>query len=672
MICYKDCYFSVEYGLFTIGNSLIERKIRIDEWGITPLSLTDQAARKVWAENESEMILPNPFGHMRWTCRADIEDHNGMADQHLAVHIRWQNDDGRYIERVFEVYPGIAAIHMRVTAAGSGVWRADAHEKTEYTGAETVYSAKKAENCAPADAIDLMVLPKGHYDLREVQLIDKSDQNDTLVRESVRPVYNHGWGHEEAEGNLFIFEDRLDGNACMLVKEAPTTASMLGRGECDLYIQKNKYVQLLGNGLNGQELDEGGTYAYGSTMLVGKADEIEQEWRKLYRAMWHGKEHVRVLSNTWGDRNQDKAVCHDFMMKEIARAHELGVQVVQIDDGWQLGQTANSALGSSHVWEGYYDANPDFWKVNEKKFPQGLKPLTDYAESLGIEMGLWFSPDSSKDFANWEKDAQVLLSFYRELGVRRFKLDGVKIRNKKCERNYFRLLETLNRESEGRICVNQDITAEIRLGQIYYREFGNLFVENRYTDTGAYYPHNTLKNLWQLSKYVPAGKMQFECLNKARNHNRYPADDPFAPKNYDMDYLFAVTMAASPLIWMEMSHLGEEDAEKLASVIAVYRQHQARMATGDVRPIGEKPDGMSFTGFDISLGNEGGYLILFREWTEEKAFRFDRPEWKNRKVEIELLKTNADGAELTVDEKGIVFSSEKQRAYVFAQYKFVG
>ena len=305
---YKDCYYSVECGLLTIGNSLIERKIRIDEWGITPLSLTDQAARKIWAENESEMTIPNPFGDMKWTCRADIEDHNGMADQHLAVHIRWQNDDGRYVERVFEAYPGIAAIHMRVTAAGSGVWRADAHEKAEYTGAETVYSAKKAENCAPADAIDLMVLPRGHYSLHEVRLIDKSDQNDTLVRESVRPVYNHGWGHEEAEGNLFIFEDRLDGSACMLVKEAPTTASMLGRGECDLYIQKNKYVQLLGNGLNGQELDEGGTYAYGSTMLVGKADEIEQEWRKLYRAMWHGEEHVRVLSNTWGDRNQDKAV----------------------------------------------------------------------------------------------------------------------------------------------------------------------------------------------------------------------------------------------------------------------------------------------------------------------------------------------------------------------------
>ncbi len=560
---------------------------------------------------------------------------------------------------------------MRVTVAGSGIWHAEEHEKAEYTGAETVYSAKTAGICAPADAIDLMVLPKGHYDLREVQLIDKSDQNDTLIRESVHPVYNHGWGHEEAEGNLFIFEDRMDGTACMLVKEAPTKASMLGRGECDLYIQKNRYVQLLGNGLNGQELDAKGVYVYGSTMLVGGKEDIVQEWRKLYRAMWHGEEHVRVLSNTWGDRNQDKAVCHAFMMKEIDRAHELGVQIVQIDDGWQLGQTANSALGVSHVWEGYYAANPDFWKVNPQKFPEGLKPLAEYAEGFGIELGLWFSPDSSNEFANWEKDAEVMLGFYRELGVRRFKLDGVKIRTKKCERNYLRLLETLNRESGGRICVNQDITAEIRLGQIYYREFGNLFVENRYTDAGSYYPHNTLKNLWELSKYIPAGKMQFECLNRARNHDRYPAADPLAPGNYDMEYLFAVTMAASPLIWMEMSNLGEEDAARLAGIISVYRQHQEKIIRGDVIPVGRKPDGLSFTGFDISLGEEGGYLILLREWTEEEAFSFEIPSWRGKEIRLEMLRSNAPSVQLERREGGLRMRTDMPRSYVFARYSFL-
>lgn len=672
MNTFKDCSYSLADGVLTVGNALIERKIRLDEYGMTPLALTNRRTGKYWARDDAEeMAVSNPFGRAEWTCRAEIEDHDRLSDKHLAVHVTWMKREGEYIERVFEVYPGIAAVHMRVTVAGSGTWRAEDVKPDEYAGTETVYAAKKAENMTAADAIDLMTLPAGHYDLREIMLIDKSDQNDTLIRESVHPVYNHGWGHEEAAGNLFVFEDRMDGNACMLVKEAPTTASMLGRGASDLYIQKNQFVQLLGNGLNGQELHEEGVYAYGSTMLVGKKEEIGREWRRLYRAMWHGKEHVRVLSNTWGDRNQDKAVCHDFMMKEIARAHELGVQVVQIDDGWQLGQTANSALGVSHVWEGYYAANPDFWKVNEKKFPQGLKSLTEYAASLGIEMGLWFSPDSSNGFANWQKDAEVLLGFYRELGVRRFKLDGVKIRDKKSERNYLRLLEALNRESGGRICVNQDITAEIRLGQIYYREHGNLFVENRYTDAGSYYPHNTLKNLWELAEYIPAGKMQFECLNNARNPDKYPADDPLAPGRYDIDYLFAVTMAASPLMWMEMSNLREEDARTLSGVIGLYRTHQAEIARGDVQPIGRKPDGMSFTGFHVDLDAEGGYLILFREWTREEAFTYDIPQWTGRNVRIELLATNAGEASLEAEGSRLTLQTDRQRTYVFAKYGYI-
>lgn len=668
MNAYKDCYYSAENGVLTIGNSLIERRIRIDEAGMTPLNMTDKQSGRVWAQEGDEMTVPNPLRTEKWTVRASAEDCDGLSDAHLAVHVKWEKG-GSFIERVFEVYPGIAAVHMRVTVAGSGVWRAEEAMQAEYSGAETAYAANKAGNYAPADTIDLMTLPKGHYYLREIQLVDKTDQNDTLVRENRRTVYNYGWGHEEAQGNLFVFEDRLDGSACMLVKEAPTRASMLGRGDCDLYIQKNRYVQLLGSGLNGQELDEGGVYAYGSTVLVGKKEEIDAEWRKLYRAMWRGDEHVRVLSNTWGDRSQDRAICHDFMMKEIAKAHELGVQVVQIDDGWELGQTINSALGVSHVWEGYYEANPDFWKIDEKKFPEGLKPLVEYADGFGIEMGLWFSPDSTNDFANWEKDAKVLMDFYRELGIRRFKLDGVKIRTKRAERNYLRFLEALNRESGGRICVNQDITAEIRLGQIYHREFGNLFVENRYTDAGSYYPHGTLKNLWMLSEYVPAGKMQFECLNRARNHDKYPAGDPFAPGNYDMDYLFAVTMAASPLIWMEMSNLGAEDARKLGEIISVYRQHQARMAAGDVQPIGQKPDGMSFTGFHVGLGDEGGYLILFREWTEENEFLFDIAAWKGRHVRLELLKGNAPVA-LRADGTALSFRTDRAGAYAFVRYEY--
>lgn len=53
-----------------------------------------------------------------------------------------------------------------------------------------------------------------------------------------------------------------------------------------------------------------------------------------------------------------------------------------------------------------------------------------------------------------------------------------------------------------------DETAGRRGGYHYLNEYGNLFLENRYTDWTNYYPYTTLRNLWMLSKYVPAEKFQ--------------------------------------------------------------------------------------------------------------------------------------------------------------------
>ena len=58
------------------------------------------------------------------------------------------------------------------------------------------------------------------------------------------------------------------------------------------------------------------------------------------------------LSNTWGDRSRDARLNQEFMLKEIAAGARLGVDVVQIDDGWQKGRTANSARESSDLTAG--------------------------------------------------------------------------------------------------------------------------------------------------------------------------------------------------------------------------------------------------------------------------------------------------------------------------------
>jgi len=367
-------------------------------------------------------------------------------------------------------------------------------------------------------------------------------------------------------------------------------------------------------------------------------------------------------------------VCHEFILRELEVAHELGLDVLQIDDGWQKGKTANSVFKNELAWGYYYENDPEFWAVDPQRFPLGLEPIFRKAEEYGIELGLWFSPDMSGGYANWRRDADVILSLHRRYGVRWFKLDGICLDNKEMEANYLRFLHAVRHESEGKVSFNQDITAQTRLGYLYESKYhGTLFVENRYTDWGRYFPHATLRNLWELSAIFPSQRFQFEVLNNKRNAHLYQGD-PLAPANYDIDYLFASVMTASPLIWMELTGLAQEEKQRLRSIIAVFKQHRDAFADARILPIGQRPDGTGHTGFQIRVSDTEGYLILLREWNKAAEYPYVLNGGKDQKTvcTLEVLHTNCNAPavqRVQADAAGkFPFVVDKPYGYVFARY----
>ena len=239
--------------------------------------------------------------------------------------------------------------------------------------------------------------------------------------------------------------------------------------------------------------------------------------------------------------------------------------------------------------------------------------MVKHAKAQGIDLGLWFHPSNANDYANWERDALIVVNLYRNYGIRYFKIDGIKLPSKQSEINLRRFFDRIVRDSEGQVVINMDATADNRTGYHYFNEYGNIFLENRYTDFGRYYPYWTLRNLWMLSKYVPAERLQIEFLNKWRNVHKYDKDDPLTPQRVPFGYVFAVTLMAQPLAWFEGSGLPEE-AYTIAPIIKTYRQHQGYIHQGTILPIGEEPDGTSWTGFQSILNDKEGYLLIFREY----------------------------------------------------------
>jgi hypothetical protein len=121
-----------------------------------------------------------------------------------------------------------------------------------------------------------------------------------------------------------------------------------------------------------------------------------------------------------------------------------------------------------------------------------------------------------------------------------------------------------------------------------------------------------------------------------------------------------------------VASLDPQDVRTLASAIAVYRRHSDRLFDADVRPIGEFPDGESFTGFQAVCGADNGYLLLFRELTGCDQADFRPSGLDGRKLELELLMSNApDRIQISpeVGADGVLHvRMDSPRSYAFLRY----
>ena len=98
---------------------------------------------------------------------------------------------------------------------------------------------------------------------------------------------------------------------------------------------------------------------------------------RLARGTWRDRPRP-ILLNSWEgayfDFDQDRL----FSMAQAA--HELGVELFVLDDGW-FGHRDDdhTSLGD--------------WVVDRRKLPDGLDALADRIHALGMDFGLWFEPE---------------------------------------------------------------------------------------------------------------------------------------------------------------------------------------------------------------------------------------------------------------------------------------
>ncbi len=117
---------------------------------------------------------------------------------------------------------------------------------------------------------------------------------------------------------------------------------------------------------------------YSSEGLNGMSSIYHRLFReRLCPAPWNRRERP-VLMNNW------EATYFDFNEEKIKALIDegaaLGMELFVLDDGW-FGKRNSDASGLGD------------WFTNLKKLPGGLKSLSDYAHSKGMQFGLWFEPE---------------------------------------------------------------------------------------------------------------------------------------------------------------------------------------------------------------------------------------------------------------------------------------
>lgn len=671
---FKDCfgYYNETDGSVRLGNSRIEKTLYIKGSFVRTASVRDCVTGKEWAgfkplwqrcpvldKNEKPVV----------NFKTEVIENPYVMQPHLKVVIELAGKAGTAWYE-YLIFPEISFIYNQNFVSKSGeiefVYDKKLDEKP--TGIEEEQVRVNADEIyCDVDTLDCIPLGSSHVNVNSFKLYDKTDYNDMLVEQSEASVYIFKNGKLSRDGNVFCINDYHSKNSLMMIKHSPTESSALNRKGPDFTMQGSLYATLYGTGIDFNDMPDGKVPYYASAVGVGKTENIYEEMWRYNTAFCTDdpRKALFTMSNTWGDRSQDMAVCESFMLRELDRAKQMGVDIVQIDDGWLTGITANSRRKAGGVWEGFYADNNDFWKVNAERFPNGLEPVVEKAKSLGIEIGLWFGPDSSNDFENVERDIAVLMDFYNKYGIRYFKLDGVKIRSKLGEMRFIKMLEELTDRTHGDMRFNLDVTAEDRFGYMYMSQFGTLFVENRYTDYPNYFPHNTFKNVWNLAHVIPTRRLQMELLNTRRNTDKYEGV-LFAPNTYSPDYLFATVMVANPLFWMEMSNLHDEDAETLAKISTIYKDYKAELFASRVIPIGNRPDGMNFSGYCcVGEDKKSAHLILFREATDEDKYTFELPVDVVDK-NIEIIYQNAP-AEVGFDGNRATVKFAEKRSFVWVK-----
>jgi hypothetical protein len=357
-----------------------------------------------------------------------------------------------------------------------------------------------------------------------------------------------------------------------------------------------------------------------------------------------------IITNVWGAGQGIDGAKEENIVKEIKSCADLGIDVVQIDAGWR---ERNKPVKG--------------WAISEDAYPNGFDRIMNLAEDNDIKLGIW----NRAEHVNQYDDRLNTLCDY---GFLYYKIDIGSWSTYDMLHEVTIHARDLLKHSQYKAKINWDVTHKgLRVGYFHNREYGNLFLQNRRLDkkdqknplSHLYVPRRILKDQWLFAPYLNLNQIMFNVQTTDLVNHKYSN-----AHLYGDVYSFAIAMMCTPLYFTETWRFAPEDRAPVRELISIYKAHRDNLYEGYVFALGDRPDDMSWTGFqNYHPGKNFGYMTLFREIDNKKSKKSLQLKFlKDKSLLIEDL-VNGEKKTLKVNKNGFVeFEINEPASFKFFKY----
>ena len=583
---------------------------------------------------------------------ASVRDDDGFTNKYVEVVTQLRYESLHLeVQHVIWVYPDAPGVRTQLRIKALPGFQPENFPKedtiTKYYGSTQPLPGARAEFLPVDFSLKNKRVYWGYYN----DPGNRHDQSMDMLREEIVI----GFPLFQIEANCWASGIGIDyeGNGICLIKESPKTVNQQGHNTGSFFSGSNGLFST-GLGLLPKEISTESfreCWANWIILYTGENDGMQLAIKRFDRARYpaFAERDLFILGNTWGpgDPLGNKFTDEPFVLKEIPALANLGVDVLQIDDGWEQG----GALQDAH---GFLP-----------KYKNGWNNIKGEAAQNKLRLGLWVAVQNAR--------TEDLKSNLDQLGFITWKADFDHLASHQDFKDriakYREVMKHAWMKTQFTLCPEYD---NLRYGWYFAKEYGSIYFQNiqeALPEHLTMVPYHVLRQHWLMAKYFNSNKLQV-MLQNPRRTNRDRSDAYL----HSHSYCFAMGLPFIPVFFQSAQFLDDQGKQELKQLISVYKKYRNEMFKCYTFPVGDIPSNDSWSGFQLVDEKMGkGYILLFREiHNNEVQKEISLKFMGNKTIRLTNLETGAVTQQKVNQDGTATFSLKEPATYLYLQYSVVG